>query len=169
MLRRLRMRLAKGERLTSETRELVEKVVFQRTERFLDEGYGRCELADRENAELVDDSLRYYSETRIELGALVAMPNHVNEIIKPTNNDLDDVLKSIKSYTATRIRKRTDTSGQLWQHEGYDRIIRDDEHLWRCLQYIGRNGFMAGIDAPRWVNPQWQQIGWDFRDRTDER
>jgi hypothetical protein len=49
--------------------------------------------------------------------------------------------------------------------EVYDRIIRDEEHLYRVVQYIGANPRRAGI-APelwhRWINPVWQSVGWDF-------
>lgn len=46
-----------------------------------------------------------------------------------------------------------------------DRIIRDEEHLWRALQYIGDNPRRAGLKAdacPRWVRPEWEELGWKF-------
>ena len=53
------------------------------------------------------------------------------------------------------------------QQESYDRIIRDEEHLWRVIQYIGRNPRQAGLpleSTPRWIDPDWQALGWNFRD-----
>ena len=43
----------------------------------------------------------------------------------------------------------------------------DEEHLWKVVQYIGRNPKKAGIPVAqwvRWIHPDWQAAGWDFRD-----
>jgi hypothetical protein len=48
-----------------------------------------------------------------------------------------------------------------------DRIIRDEEHLNRVIQYIGQNFAKAGIPYASWfcwIHPDWKSIGWDFRD-----
>jgi hypothetical protein len=53
----------------------------------------------------------------------------------------------------------------LWQEESYDRIIRDEEHLYHCLQYIGDNPRRANLspnDFVRWVRPAWVPLGWNF-------
>lgn len=36
-------------------------------------------------------------------------------------------------------------SSQLWQRDYYDRFIRDEEHLHRCIAYIRRNPVKAGL------------------------
>jgi hypothetical protein len=57
--------------------------------------------------------------------------------------------------------------GSLWQDESYDQIVRDEEHLWRVVQYIGRNPLKAGLPRDRWirwVHPEWREAGWDFVD-----
>jgi len=54
-----------------------------------------------------------------------------------------------------------------WTQECYDRIIRDDEHLYRVVQYIGSNPAKAGLPEvhwQRWFNPEWETIGWKFDD-----
>lgn len=167
-LKRLRERLSRGEKLTSETREKIEKAVFAKTEVFLDAGYGSCVLREPECSKIVCDALLHFDGERFELGAATVMPNHVHALVRPLTHELDDVLASIKRFSATEIRRATSTVGRLWQHEGYDRIVRDDEHLWKCLQYIGRNGEAAGVEAWRWVQPSWSNAGWAFRDHADE-
>jgi hypothetical protein len=55
--------------------------------------------------------------------------------------------------------------GELWQDESYDRIIRNEEHLWRAIQYIGSNPKNAGLPSdccPLWIRPEWKALGWDF-------
>ncbi len=73
----------------------------------------------------------------------------------------------MKSLTARHINEAHGEIGSLWQEESYDRIIRDDEHLYRVIQYIGRNPANAGIPRDqwhRWINPEWIAAGWDFED-----
>jgi hypothetical protein len=57
--------------------------------------------------------------------------------------------------------------GTLWQEESYDRIVRDEEHLFRVVQYVGNNPGKAGLPREqwhRWVHPDWEAAGWGFRD-----
>ena len=57
--------------------------------------------------------------------------------------------------------------GSLWQQESFDRIVRDEEHLWRVIQYIGRNPAKAGLPRTqwnRWIDPNWEALGWRFVD-----
>lgn len=161
--------MSKGEELTSETREKIEKTVFQQAEQFMDAGYGRCELAEQESAIVILESLQFRNGDRWEFGAATIMPNHVHAIIRPIGESLEDALESTKQFTAIRVNRLHKRSGQLWQYEAFDRIIRDDDHLWRCIQYIGRNGRVAGVKALRWINPVWDELGWRFVDPSDER
>ena len=82
-----------------------------------------------------------------------------------SETDLEDLIGSWKSFSARRIDKTLGLSGPLWQDESYDRIIRDEEHLWRSLQYIGRNpkkDILQTNEYLLWINPEWQQVGWNF-------
>ncbi|MFM8222427.1 MAG: hypothetical protein ACKOJF_26275, partial [Planctomycetaceae bacterium] len=67
-----------------------------------------------------------------------------------------------------RHRRR---SGTIWEQESYDRIIRDAAHLFRVVQYIGANPHKANIPRKewvRWIDPEWEQAGWNFRDVTND-
>jgi len=105
---------------------------------------------------------------RYELGAYAVMPNHVHAIVRPMlpkEHPLETIIGSWKQHAATRIHQRAGTSGNLWQDEAFDRIIRDEEHLYRVLQYIGRNPQKAGLPpdiCPLWVRPEWEALGWRF-------
>lgn len=168
MIGRLQDRLRAGEELTSESRRLLQRKIFVATERCLDRGRGRCDLADKFHANAVLDSLRFRDADRWEVGAATVMPNHVHAIVRPLSESLDDCLAATKQFTARLINSASGRRGQLWQHETYNRIVRDDEHLWRCLQYIGKNGSVAGVDAVRWVSEKWIDCGWRFVDVEDE-
>jgi REP element-mobilizing transposase RayT len=94
------------------------------------------------------------------------MPNHVHALIKPVGEyELADILRDMKGYVARRTNEELGRSGVLWEQESYDRIIRDEEHLYRVVQYIGRNPGMAGLPESawyRWIDPRWVRAGWRF-------
>lgn len=148
--------------------EQLGRVLFERVEYWLDQGSGSCLLQDSENSKIVDDAIRYFHKELYELGASVVMANHVHCILRPfltTRLELEDLLGRCKSFTANKINARNGLSGSIWQQESFDRIVRDSEHLWRCLQYIGKNPTKAGRSADScrlWLNPEWEQSGWTF-------
>lgn len=144
------------------------RIVLQKSEAWLDQGYGSCLLRDASNRGVVEDALRYFHMNRQETGAFVVMPNHVHALLRPLGDfSLEQVLKSIKRESSRKINSATGSSGALWQEESYDRIVREPEHLWRCLQYIGRNPAKAKLEQGeqmRWVCESWRNQGWEFID-----
>src|SRR5690606_357506 len=108
------------------------------------------------------------------LGAYVLMPNHVHLLVRPLNDDnddaLEDILQSWKRHSAALINVQRLRTGSVWMDESYDRIVRDEEHLYHCLKYIGSNARRAGLDVdlvPRWVRPEWIAAGWKFEAPLD--
>jgi hypothetical protein len=49
---------------------------------------------------------------------------------------------------ANRILGRT---GNFWQREYYDRLIRDGDELERALQYVASNPDRAGLKGWGWI------------------
>ena len=96
------------------------------------------------------------------------MPNHVHAVLRPTlcsEVPLERILHSWKRHTAQRINEHFGLTGHLWQAESFDRIIRDEEHLWRAIQYVGANPSKAGLasgESYTWVRPEWEALGWKF-------
>ena len=141
---------------------------MQKIEWWLDQGYGSCRLRDREAAQVVVDSLHYFDDERYELGARVLMANHVHLVMRPLVPEeypLESILQSIKTFTSRRINALYGARGPFWQGESFDQIVRNEEHLWRCLQYIGRNPRNAGCSPDEchlWVRPEWARLGWRF-------
>ena len=152
--------------------EKLARMVFERVEHWLDQGMGSCVLKEERFAEQVDQSLHHFHGHRYELGASVVMPNHVHCIVRPmqpSDSDLEQIVGGWKSFTAKHINATLGRDGKLWQDESYDRIIRDEEHLWKSIQYIGRNPEKAGLSNESnrlWINPEWQQLGWNFEANT---
>ena len=76
------------------------------------------------------------------------MPNHVHVLVRPFSDalaPLEHIEQGWKANTARAIHLVRGTAGRLWQRESFDRIVRDEEHLWRCLQYIGDNPRRASV------------------------
>jgi REP element-mobilizing transposase RayT len=147
----------------SYTRSVMEKV-----ERWLDQGMGSCALRQPAAVAVVARALHHFDGTRYDLGSYVLMPNHVHGIVRPltpNTQPLERILQSWKRFTSRQLHRASGACGNLWQEESFDRIIRDAEHLYRAIQYIGRNPAMAGLgdeECLRWIKPSWVELGWGF-------
>jgi len=146
--------------------EQLAREMFERVEGWLDQGMGDCVLKQASLAGWVTSSMHRFDEDRYELGAYVVMPNHVHAVVRPLQPDLhplETILGSWKKYSSRRINQELKRTGDLWQDESYDRIIRDEEHLWRVIQYIAGNPQKAGLSSDfctLWIRPQWVELGW---------
>ena len=112
---------------------------------------------------------------RYELGCYFVMANHVHAIVRPLDGQtqpLENIVGSWKQFSSGKFNKAQGTKRDgikrkvdLWQDETFDRIIRDEEHLWRVIQYIGRNPDNAHVprdSCPLWIRPEWESLGWTF-------
>lgn len=140
----------------------------EHVERWTDEGHGACWFRDTRWQNELAERLLHFQNERHFTSCYVIMPNHCHAIVQPKPNyELEDLLQGVKSMTAKAIHRDQGTSGSLWQQESFDRIVRDEEHLWRVIQYIGQNPSKAKLtldQAPRWLHPDWQARGWRFID-----
>jgi putative transposase len=151
-----------------ETWTAYAKAVFHKVEKWMDAGYGKCWFRHEEYGNELQRTILHFHEQRYEIGCFVIMTNHCHVVIRPFDNfELEDEIGAMKNISAIFVNKRESLSGELWQQESYDRIIRDEEHLYRVVQYIGANPQRAGVPREswrRWINPNWQVKGWDFHD-----
>ena len=159
-----------------------------KVENWLDEGMGECWLARPEISQVVIDSFHHFDNDHYELGCYVVMPNHVHGVfrpLRPKSLPLEKVLQSRKLRMSLQINAIVERSGALWEEESFDRIIRDEEHLYRCIQYIGatpskhdcrriggEDGFgrhgnrLAGDSTIRPTGTDWQSVT-TIKRRTD--
>ncbi|MCA9175248.1 MAG: transposase [Planctomycetales bacterium] len=141
---------------------------FRQVEKWIDAGHGACWLRQPRYAGKMIDTLMHSHQVHYELGCFAVMPNHVHLVVRPFGGvQLENLIGAIKTITAREINRREARSGPLWHQESYDRILRDEDHLWHVVQYIGRNPRQAGLpkhDWHRWLNPAWEPYGWRFVD-----
>ena len=120
----------------------------KRVEIYLDSGYGECWLKNEGVAELVQNSLLFNDKNKYRLISWVVMPNHVHMLLTPLENEhLDEILHSIKSYTAQESNRLLNRMGQFWQHESFDRYVRNERHFDNVIRYIKENPVKAGLCA----------------------
>ena len=74
------------------------------------------------------------------------MPNHIHFLATPLENiELSEIAHSIKSYTAHEANKLLNRNGQFWQHEPFDRYIRNRKHFVNVIEYIENNPVKARL------------------------
>lgn len=125
----------------------------------LDRCHGSCVLRQKEPRQIVVDSLRYFHGQRLWLGDWVVMPNHVHALITPIgDHELEDILGSIKKWTSRLIgmwlgdpapeldsNEPDRNRPRFWQHDSYDRIVRDTGELTAFRKYILENPSQAQL------------------------
>ena len=148
-------------------KELAREIT-RKTEAWMDEGYGECVFGKPELAAEMSRSLLHFQNQRCLAPCFAVMPNHIHAVMKPLGGfELEDVLQSVKRFVSRKVNSALSRRGTLWEEESYDRIIRDEEHLFRVIQYVGRNPAKAGLprcEWIRWSDPDWERSGWGFRD-----
>lgn len=58
---------------------------------------------------------------------------------------LQDIMHSIKRYSANLINISLNKKGTLWHKESFDTTIRDDKHLLNAIEYTINNPVAAGL------------------------
>jgi REP element-mobilizing transposase RayT len=124
-----------------------ERILLQRRiERYLDQGYGKAVLKHTGVAAMVQDALLRFHGERYKLFAWVVMPNHVHSLMtRFENHELQDILHSLKSYTAHEANKMLHCRGQFWIEDYFDRYMRNQEHFRRTVKYIENNPVIAEL------------------------
>jgi putative transposase len=98
---------------------------------------------------------------RIDLHAVVVMPDHVHLLLTPLLDEqqwpypLPAILKLIKGISARNVNKLLGTSGPVWQEESFEHTVRNDRSFQEKLEYIRQNpvrrGLVARPEDYRWL------------------
>jgi DNA-directed DNA polymerase III PolC len=129
-----------------EAMEKIAEEYREKMDRHLDEGIGECWLRDPAISEIVKNALLHFDGKRYTLGRYVIMPNHVHALVRPVmEHKLADVLQSWKSFTAKEANNILGRTGEFWQPEWFDHIVRDERQLDRFSRYIEENPVNARL------------------------
>lgn len=115
------------------------------------------DLSKKENAQVVINALCFWEGKRIENYAICVMSNHVHWVFKTFEKNengelvyLQDILQSVKRFSANQINKLENRAGILWHNESYDTTIRDDLHIHNAIEYTISNPILAGLVENWW-------------------
>lgn len=132
-----------------ERRELVyaeQKRLFAAADDFLDanpnEPYW---LREKEVAEIVANEMKMHDEQWYTLWSYCIMPNHVHLLLTLLEKApvLTKILQNVKSYSAQKSNRVLGLSGQFWERESYDHVVRKDGEFERIIHYILQNPVKA--------------------------
>lgn len=123
-----------------------------RIDTWLDAGQGSCLLAELVCRDATEEALRFFDGKRHELLAWIIMPNHVHAcVLLHPRWSLEKVVFGWKRHSSGEINRRLGRNGQVWMHDYFDRLIRDEEHLRNVVRYIRRNPEKARLEAGRYT------------------
>ena len=114
--------------------------------------YGKCVLKDENIASMLSAQILKYHKIYYELKCYSIMPNHVHILISSLDNEDENVIdkvetwmKLIKGGSSRYINLAMKTSGQLWVHESWDRMIRNEKHYSNSFYYTINNPEKAAL------------------------
>ena len=118
----------------------------------LDKGAGECVFRDPAVRECLLDTLEVGRQNFFSLGAGVIMPNHVHILIQPNEGEsLSKILASIRKVSARGINKALGRTGELWQPEPFDHLIRSPGKYRKFCAYIRANPSRAKLRKGEYV------------------
>ena len=140
------------------------KLYFGKFDEMLDNATsGPCWLKDERIVTVVADAIRFHDKKEYDLLAYCIMPNHAHLVFtircdyvssvraeaRATSTTsryiMTDILRLIKGATAREANKILNRTGAFWQHESYDRVVRDEKELNRIIWYTINNPVKAGL------------------------
>ena len=130
----------------------LDKLFSEKVETYLDAGAGACWMQRDDVAGVVAGALLHFEDERYRLAAWCVMPNHVHAVLQPLPGfELPGIVHSWKSFTAKEANCLIGRTGQLWQPEPYDHLIRDEEDFQNQVEYVLANPVRAGLKNWKWV------------------
>lgn len=169
-----RLRAEYNDTMTHELRGAVDEMserqrcYFEKFDQLLDESsVGDRWLERTEIADCVIDALRYYDGTSYDLLCCTVMSNHVHMLVDhsfdTSGNRIEEILQSIKKYTARTSNQLLDRTGeQFWQYESYDHVVRNEQESENTIRYILYNPVKAGL-CKEWQEWKYTYLKKEYR------
>ena len=140
----------------------LSQLYFGKYDELLDNMKGPHYLEKNKFAQIVADSIMYFDNQRYSVVNYCIMSNHVHLILSQLQRELDQILGSIKKFSAREINKMMNTSGQqFWHYENFDHIIRNEWALQRFIHYNLMNPVKAKL-VKDWKNWKWNYLREDL-------
>ena len=141
--------LKKGlsEEVTMKELSKMRQFYFGKFDDLLDNNHtGPHFLKEPAAAQIVADAILYFDEKRYTIIDYTIMSNHVHLTFYQLTQELGEVLGSIKKYSARQINLLHNCTGrQVWLHESYDHLVRNQYELAFYHTYTLENPVKAKI------------------------
>ena len=117
-------------------------------------------LRNRPVADEVAASLRFLDGKQYDLDCYCIMSNHVHVVLTPRRDEhggywsVQNIMHSLKGYTASKSNRLLGRKGPFWQHESYDHIVRDEGEWLRIRRYVIDNPVKVGL-VGAWQDWEW--------------
>jgi putative transposase len=104
-----------------------------------------------EALKIVKHHILFDHRRRYDLIFGVIMPDHVHVLFRPREKesgvwyDLPQILRGMKGTSAKRINELFKRSGQVWQDEYFDRMIRSENEMEEKFEYMCNNPIKKGL------------------------
>ena len=122
------------------------KFMRQKVEKYLDENCEGHLLGNPVAARAVVEVLLRGEPSQYTIQAFAVLPNHCHAVLQLAEGvDMSTAMQSVKSISSHRINKLLGRKGRLWQPEYFDRLIRNEEHLVRTVDYVEYNPVKARL------------------------
>jgi putative transposase len=126
---------------------------FGKIDKYLDNYDGGFHwLKQPEIAQIVMDAFQFQNGKSYDLLAFTVMSNHFHLLFDTANYGVHptNIMSPIKRFTARQSNILLNRTGiPFWQEESHDRFVRDDNELFRIINYILQNPVKANI-VERW-------------------
>jgi len=139
----------------------TEKRYFGHFDEWLDRAStGPNWLKEERIARVVADKIHELDGKNYKLIAYCIMSNHVHLLFDTTGYDqtsatniagktknypVADTMRLLKGSTSRFCNLELKRTGAFWHKESYDHFVRDDEELYRIIEYILNNPVKAGL------------------------
>jgi len=137
-----------GVTLTDDEVARLRYLYSETIEKYLDSGYGSCLLRGDAALGVVRQTLLRDNGRLYRLHAYGIMPNHVHVAVAfNVGDDMRKIVGAWKSISGHRINRLLGRSGELWQVDYYNHIIRTESEYRYQIGYIFGND---AVKAMRW-------------------
>ncbi len=141
--------LRRNPKVSSNQIDLENRKYFKKLDEAIHVAKGKHYLKDDRISQAVAEALHFWQEKKIDLMSYCIMSNHVHIVLRLLEHEpevfLRDVLESIKKFSAKKANHILRRKGQFWQHESFDRLVRDREELHRIISYVLDNPTKARL------------------------
>jgi putative transposase len=104
------------------------------------------------NREIIEGALKFWDGKCLKNHAWCIMPNHFHWVVTLFDKNekgepvyLQNILHSVKLFTARRINENENLKGILWMHESFETTIKSDRHYINVVNYTVKNPVKARL------------------------